>query len=127
MKLSTAIRIAATRWYQAFGSIGDNGSRCTLAGAAEVAHGSWHDYRSCWLEYDRIGYVTCPRCLGTGYIPAIIVHLNDAHKWSREAIASWVEQFETAMEETAGQPVEQTIETPTEPITTEVVLEEVCV
>ena len=44
--------------------------------------------------------VPCPVCSGTrlpGFarrVPGIVPHLNDIHRWSREAIADWVEEQE---------------------------------
>jgi len=43
----------------------------------------------------------CPACARqqnrTGSILSLIVHLNDCHRWTREAIANWVEQQERGL------------------------------
>lgn len=38
----------------------------------------------------------CPvvKCVETTTIAGVAAHLNDTHKWTREAIADWVEQME---------------------------------
>lgn len=33
-------------------------------------------------------------CGAIGKLSVIIIHLNDAHKWSREAIADWLESLD---------------------------------
>jgi hypothetical protein len=38
-------------------------------------------------------HVECPaRCLTIFTLEAMIIHLNDYHKWSREKIANWLEE-----------------------------------
>jgi len=35
--------------------------------------------------------IMCPACGATGYLAGIMIHLNDIHTWTREAIAEWAD------------------------------------
>lgn len=35
--------------------------------------------------------VTCPICHVVGRLPQIVIDLNDCHRWTREAIADWLD------------------------------------
>ncbi len=51
--------------------------------------------------------VVCPQCqswrtagfniLLQDYVPRVVAHLNDDHRWTREAIADWVESIEKSL------------------------------
>lgn len=36
----------------------------------------------------------CPACWGSGTTLSLILHLNDWHRWSRDAIADWLETLD---------------------------------
>lgn len=113
MKLSEAMREGSKLSNQCFGSIGFKDKTCALGAVAE------------WLEYTGQSKVNwrytlyfpilfenilppcgcCPTADSVGFcldddgtFMVSIAHLNDAHKWSREAIAEWVETIETKLE-----------------------------
>jgi len=49
--------------------------------------------------------MACPEChIGGGNLMAVIPHLNDWHKWSRERIAEWVGLLEAMPEVPATAP-----------------------
>ena len=99
MKLSEAILLGSTLSPQAFGSYEtSDGRRCAL-GAALAAVGE-----DCFVgnAVARLGWiwplldrpVDCPQCGCSSrqeLLGATIAHLNDAHGWTRERIAAWVE------------------------------------
>ena len=106
MRLSDAIREGIKkRKYQVFGSFRDNkGGTCAI-GAANDAGWSWGRQ-----EYPP-GFYACPSCKldthttlcfvkGTTenqgiYSYEMVQHLNDDHRWTREAIADWLDTLET--------------------------------
>jgi hypothetical protein len=57
-------------------------------------------------SFDEVGLagiapVRCPECADRGTVPAIIIHLNDDHRWTRERIADWLEPIENRQSENA--------------------------
>jgi hypothetical protein len=90
IKPSEAIRLGCLiAPVQSFGSYIDlDGAACAI-GAASLAYGEdpgvTHFKPSFWPQAG----IPCPEpdCTGT----AGIMHLNDAHRWSRERIADWLE------------------------------------
>lgn len=91
MKLSEAIRLGAMMGKQAFGrAYGANGSACANGAAMQAVGGYsiWVEWP--WLRTD----VTCPACKLSGTTGVAIAHLNDIHRWTREAIADWVATIE---------------------------------
>ncbi len=36
-------------------------------------------------------YAVCPECAATGTVRLLVQHLNDEHRWAREAIADWLD------------------------------------
>lgn len=48
-------------------------------------------------EWQRVlwSYVRCPECSRSDHVFRIVPHLNDDHRWIREEIAAWIEQFES--------------------------------
>lgn len=123
MLLSKAIRLGAMVTPQCFKEYYDRetGATCALGAAARTVlrvkglEGAfWQDEaqiaRSCELAL-RVQYpwccekspVLCPECRAEGESPAhVIGHLNDYHRWSREAIADWVETLEREVPEAPG-------------------------
>lgn len=58
-------------------------------GAAQLVGYDWT-----WIYDESLPQVACPTCRRSGFVTsvsAVIVHLNDSHRWTREAIADWVE------------------------------------
>ena len=95
LKLSEAIRLGSMLKPQGFrcGSA-RMGARQTCAfGAAQDALGrviGWDDPLTAIVTTQ-----VCPSCGGRQHSNlAVVIHLNDDHRWTREQIADWVEQFE---------------------------------
>lgn len=129
MKLSTAIRLGAMLKPQAFGVYFNDIGTCAI-GAALDACGAL-DTNSCVSEsacrwpifrlriqdlpfpvYSKDSpslpaYVGGPASAWS--LGAVIAELNDAHRWTREAIADWVETVEASFSvssvESSGPPV----------------------
>jgi len=118
MKLSEAIREGSKLSIQGFGGLGEGAQTCALGaagewvwyetgGAACLPQGNW----TLLPLVDAVVHVSPCGCefvcageygLGSYYdnsVAAIIAHLNDTHKWSREAIAEWVEVIENKLEQ----------------------------
>lgn len=108
MKFSEAIREGARLSRQAFGSLYDRGGACAIGAACD-----WFEYThgksiSCGVDYlnefpvANIVVRSFPcGCSPTRYrqhVDGVAAHLNDDHKWSREAIAEWVETIEKKLE-----------------------------
>lgn len=99
MRLSEAIRLGSVLHRQGFGSFYSilNGEKVTCAaGAAREAIGA-HNFDN-WLgDVLRTEHpYRCFECNAfiTQNLCGIIAHLNDAHRWTRERIADWVETVE---------------------------------
>ena len=96
MRYSEAIRLGSMLKPQGFGFGSQQGGSCANNAALE-ASGALNVYTAWpWAEV----VVPCPACQTT-YDPrfsrglhGIVPHLNDIHRWSREAIADWVEEQE---------------------------------
>jgi hypothetical protein len=112
LRLSEAIRLGAMLKPQGFGWFNtDDGGTCAM-GAAMQAAGHIRD----WPVVKK-SPAACPACPlvrvsdnthnATG---AMIVHLNDDHRWTRERIADWVATLEAQdsapTEDAASPPVE---------------------
>ena len=105
MTLNEAIR-EGCRLYprQAFGSLGgeDGIGRCVIGAIKEGVHTLsacyLGDYGKMFPEIERMG-LPCPEChITSNYYNDrfstlwwLLVHLNDTHHWSREAIAEWAD------------------------------------
>lgn len=110
MKLSEAIRLGSTLAPQAFGNFKHGGGTCALGAAWEAVCGDIGvgilDLPSDWSWTGRTS-VECPACdAPSGSVTRVITHLNDDHRWTREAIADWVKTLEDRME-TAAQVKEE--------------------
>jgi hypothetical protein len=86
MRLSEAISLGAMSSPQT--------SHCAWAAAFDaVGHSSTTIYK-----YDEWKWtwrtIKCPGCKVAGRVADMIVHLNDAHRWSRSRIAEWVSMVE---------------------------------
>lgn len=104
MKLSDAIRLGALLHPQCFGSmtrwryggelpsaVGDDEviGTCALGAAEAAGYGD--------VFYSGDADMACPECpQWTNGLAQVIAHLNDWHRWSREAIADWVATVEPA-------------------------------
>ena len=119
MKLSEAIRLGAMLKPQAFGIMFNNGGTCALGAAAdalgrlddidrevvpfmsEIWPPEWNistqlggNLAAIILSKERI---RCPDCTRIYHaVGSVVMHLNDFHCWTREAIADWVETTEQA-------------------------------
>lgn len=96
MRLSEAIRLGAMMRPQAFGhySLQHKGS-CAMVAAAEVEGSEYRAY--CDLINLAYNYapLSCPACSHEARIfCGLVAHLNDNHRWTREAIADWVDSIE---------------------------------
>ena len=117
MKLSDAMRKGAAMSPQIFGQLtdmlGPGLGTCAL-GAALVGVDAEYEYESGadailvaqWPILDSVG-MSCPAkecyelicCCGHSSceikpsLTTVIVHLNDGHRWSREKIAGWLDEF----------------------------------
>lgn len=95
MKLSDAIRKGCEmRPKQAFHSLYGTGDESCVIGAARDGLGMGSDDSIC-KHFERIMKQSnrCPSCAGWSPMYSLITdHLNDRHRWSREAIADWIEK-----------------------------------
>jgi len=105
MKLSDAMREGAKSGPQLFGYLGDGGGGSCAMGSVAIAMGvpdvsAYRFYRELQKGYPFLKTETeCPACGdvvehaidGVGDGIAVIVHLNNHHRWSREAIAEWID------------------------------------
>jgi hypothetical protein len=88
MKLSEAIRLGSMLAPQGFGFYKDAfGASCTIGAAMDAGY----DFSQ---KKARV-ITSCP--LGCSYaadesLIIVLAHLNDRHRWTREAIADWVQQ-----------------------------------
>jgi hypothetical protein len=104
MELSKAIREGAKLRPQAFGAYVCGDATCVEGAAIDGLNGrKMPNMGLAVTDTLRAHYpfmtqdADCPVC-GDEYaanVDCVMVHLNDAHRWSREQIADWVEQFET--------------------------------
>lgn len=103
MPLSAAIRLGAMLHPQCFGRIAIYGytqatelpqivATCAL-GAAWAAIGCDERTPAEWERFLR-EWAACPHCTRVAPLTAMITHLNDIHRLSREAIADFVQSIE---------------------------------
>lgn len=112
MKLSDAIRLGAMMKPQAFNVFRNDHGTCAL-GAASDAVGGVNIKTFPIIDVDS---AACPVCHQTWTTTpqtsaggAAIVHLNDYHRWTREAVADQVEIWEKEFER-AQQPQAATVD-----------------
>lgn len=113
MRLSDAIRLGAMLRPQTREDYFADGGSCALGAAFEAAKGYTRseqmNFVEC-IEFPILGVpASCPVCNRDTEDEAasVVVHLNDRHFWTREAIADWVETIEAAQPVTE-QPAEVT-------------------
>ena len=100
MTLSEAIRLGSMLGPQIrLHFVGPDHSSCAL-GAAMIAVG-YHNRRGTRWELKALFPITasivrCPSCGDSCCLVDCIIHLNDAHRWTRGQIADWVETLEQA-------------------------------
>lgn len=111
MRLSDAIRLGAMLKPQGTGSLMQGGHTCALGAALDAvgvfaAGGGFVGMYAVDLRWPWIGIQgrrSCPACsvstptICCGSVAACVIHLNDDHRWTREAIADWVAQQEDAL------------------------------
>jgi hypothetical protein len=110
MRLSEAIRLGAMLHPQCFGTVRilrhDAGTpeftthTCALGAAEEAGYSLFAEL--CGQSLATLA--DCPICCDrfqSWTVHGIVVHLNDDHHWTREAIADWVEAFERLNEPVA--------------------------
>lgn len=99
MKLSEAIRLGSMLHPQGFEELRSYqyddlgaviGMKTCALGAAQAA--------GYWLDDICITRLQCPACATVEWLDNLIPHLNDDHRWTREAIADWVETLELRKE-----------------------------
>lgn len=104
MRLGDLLRKGCEGTTQAFKNYGNNTSLCALGAIFKGAGGIFEtDQRG---KINSIGGVDavyfrmsltaakCPACAFDAAVNTIIPHLNDNHRWSREAIAEWLDVME---------------------------------
>jgi len=105
MKLSEAIRLGAMLHRQNFGNFARyhdargrwcSGSDPDRRVVATCALGAAHEAGlTNFVAVDMVlGMSRCPACIWEGRVTALVIHLNDRHRWTRELIADWVETIE---------------------------------
>ena len=108
MKLSEAIRLGAMNRPQAFGAFEHRGGTCALGAACEAIglsievanHAHISERLQSLFPVLRTQRVACPVCGRVQHcsLASLIADLNDRHRWTREAIADWVESQEALAE-----------------------------
>lgn len=97
MKLSDAILLGSTASPQRFYILcTEDGGSCAL-GSAMIAVGTkaFADIMLLWPWVTARGDSQCPACdLRCEMVASTIAHLNDIHRWTREAIAEFVASSE---------------------------------
>ena len=94
LKLSEAIRLGGLLHPQCFGNYLKTDRQwrivatCALEGATRAGYHDDVDFLLTPAE--------CPVCLRIEAVRIIVAHLNDHHRWTREAIADWVQVQEVA-------------------------------
>lgn len=119
MKLSEAIRLGSMLKPQAFGSYRADGGTCAMGAAIDAIGGLVAGKSDEVWPIVAQGPAVCPECADVihrhhhPYNPyvvvcnptgAMIIHLNDDHRWTRERIADWVQTIEDAHPAPAQEP-----------------------
>src|SRR5258708_7342925 len=119
MTIAEAIRLGAMLKPQAFGWSGGPMTSCAMAAASDAGYVS---EKPGDLDNPIGQIVQCPVCqssLTTSIycraLYATIVHLNDFHCWTREAIADWLDSRHAEVPKKVGAPVETATAAPPVP------------
>ena len=105
MYFSEAMRIGAAMKPQTFGSYSDGHGTCAIGAMwdafntqAQLKRQELYNNAFVFAEKELTSKEPCPACGIFREFPTqpnnLIPHLNDYHKWSREAIADWLETME---------------------------------
>ncbi len=104
MRLSEAIRLGAMLRPQGFGDLWTSAGlrSCALGAALDAAGLHEHEHAKSQALLAIAAFpildaaATCPSCARPALVNvgAVVVHLNDYHHWTREAIADWVARIE---------------------------------
>ena len=95
MRLSQAIREGCKGTYQVYYTMSDGKGGFCAAGSAEKALMEVNSRINDFIKFLRQP-INCPVCTYSRTIDTTIPHLNDFHRWTREAIADWVSTLEGA-------------------------------
>jgi hypothetical protein len=118
MKLSELIRQGCEGSYQIFGkgSDGWNG-KCAMRGAWDVFMSNRPCDEATAIEWSALASgslpdMHCPTChvYRASHMSSMVVHLNDGHQMSREAIAMWVESVENEIQKKAQEKLSQVVD-----------------
>ena len=97
--LADAIRLGSKMGPQIFGTLRSGDGTCAL-GAALITVGGSFDMvlRGAVFPELAVEVEKCPGCElflfnGTFTVVKLMIHLNDAHLWTREAIADWIDDL----------------------------------
>ena len=105
MRLSEAIRLGSLLHPQAFSvghrHEGDVIATCALWAAMDAGY---NIFLSIWLKQPQCPINAC--IFHRDELQVMIIHLNDDHRWTREAIADWVQGIEEAEALDANAPQE---------------------
>ena len=99
MRLSEAISLGAMLHPQAFEMLrSPDGQTCALGAALDAVGGPQSSYLDLYCHWpDMLHLVVTHPVLGVRtFLEDAIAGLNDRHRWTREAIADWVETIEDA-------------------------------
>ena len=117
MRLSEAIRLGAMLHPQCFGALYEyRPGPADVTANEKLPRRVWRTrgvMKSCALgaalmagysetfenEYAPVIKRCCPACRAPDCLTQTISHLNDRHRWTREAIADWVQTIEEANDE----------------------------
>lgn len=116
MTLSDAMRLGAAMVPQAFGdSIVRNGETISAAcawAAISIGIGSPPHVLAMYRRFPELhNTLPCPECDKSGYfgglltLEELITHLNDDHRWTREAIADWIDTLKPENENAAEEKI----------------------
>ncbi len=99
MRLSEAIRLGSMLRPQVRGRFVSRLGTCALGAAIEavdasVVESSW-DPVGLSARFPMLSQpAPCPACSSQQTLFAVIMHLNDCHRWSRTQVADWVQELE---------------------------------
>ena len=108
MRLGEAIQLGAMIKPQVFGTFLVDEGACAV-GAALLAIGgqpeelAWSSLIERWPWAATVSW-NCPSCGGSAPALAVIIHLNDQHRWNREELSRWVATMEPESGHEAPEP-----------------------